>query len=162
MLTLSGVRWFTVRAARRVGSSGRVHAINRDYSNTSQLAPREASNVRTVLGRRRSVPPQQSVDAVLILKTYHEIAQPVRLLKHLRQSMRAARAALTATGLVTIMDSTAIIRLAKPDVLALNSSRHMTSQAGWHGLLFWFFRRMVDEVGDLPTRTGCYGAAIAV
>jgi len=26
---------------------------------------------------------------VLILKTYHEIAQPVRLLKHLRQSMRS-------------------------------------------------------------------------
>jgi len=50
------------------------------------------SNVRTVLGKEDDpFLPQQSVDAVLILKTYHEIAQPVRLLKHLRQSMGAAR-----------------------------------------------------------------------
>jgi SAM-dependent methyltransferase len=90
----AGSGWFTVRAARRVGSSGRVYAveINRDYLKyISARAEREnLSNVRTVLGKEDNpFLPQQSVDAVLILKTYHEIAQPVRLLKHLRQSMRS-------------------------------------------------------------------------
>jgi len=30
-------------------------------------------------------------------------------------------------------------------------------QAGWHGLLFWFFRRMVETRRFITTRTGCYG-----
>jgi len=42
-----------------------------------------------VLGREDdpALPPE-SIDAVLILKTYHEIAQPIRLLAHLRQALR--------------------------------------------------------------------------
>lgn len=90
----AGSGWFTVRAARRVGSSGRVYAveINRDYLKYIKArAEREKlSNIRTVLGTEDDpLLPQQSVDAVLLLKTYHEIAQPVRLLKRLRQSMRS-------------------------------------------------------------------------
>ena len=90
----AGSGWFTVRAARRVGTSGRVYAvdINRDYLKYIEArAYREKlSNVRTVLGKEDDpLLPQQSVDAVLILKTYHEIAQPIRVLKRLRQSMRS-------------------------------------------------------------------------
>jgi hypothetical protein len=33
--------------------------------------------------------PEDSVDSVLILKTYHEIADPVRLLENLRKSLRS-------------------------------------------------------------------------
>jgi len=77
----------------RVGSSGRVYVaeINRDYLKYISARAERERNVRTVLGKDDPFPPQQSVDAVLILKTYHEIAQPVRLLKHLRQSMRSVR-----------------------------------------------------------------------
>jgi hypothetical protein len=32
--------------------------------------------------------PPHSIDAVLLLKTYHEVAEPVALLKNLRQSLR--------------------------------------------------------------------------
>lgn len=90
----AGSGWFTVRAARRVGSRGKVYAvdINRDYLKYIEArAYREKlSNVRTVLGKEDDpLLPQQSVDAVLMLKTYHEIAQPIRLLKRLRQSMRS-------------------------------------------------------------------------
>lgn len=46
--------------------------------------------MRTILGKENDpLLPQQSVDAVLILKTYHEIAQPIHLLLQLRQSMRS-------------------------------------------------------------------------
>ena len=32
--------------------------------------------------------PAKSIDAILLLKTYHEVAQPIRLLKRVRESMR--------------------------------------------------------------------------
>lgn len=90
----AGSGWFTVRAARRVREGGLVYAveINRDYVKyiEDRAAREKLSNVRTVLGREDDpLLPPGSVDAVLLLKTYHEIAQPVRLLKRVRQAMRA-------------------------------------------------------------------------
>ena len=89
----AGSGWFTVRAARRVGGTGNVYAveINRDYiEHINRRAIKEGfTNIRTVLGKEDDpVLPPLSVDAVLILKTYHEIAQPIRLLSHLRKAMR--------------------------------------------------------------------------
>lgn len=89
----AGGGWFTVRAARRVGNAGAVYAveINKDYlKHIRERAEKEnLKNIRTVLGTEDSPKlPRASVDAVLILKTYHEIAQPVRLLAHLREAMR--------------------------------------------------------------------------
>ena len=89
----AGSGWFTVRAARRAGASGRVYAveINEDYVKyiERRAAREKLPNVRTVLGSEDDPRlPAKSVDAVLILKTYHEIAQPVRVLKRLRAAMR--------------------------------------------------------------------------
>lgn len=88
----AGSGWFTVRAARRVGS-GTVYAveINDDFlKHIKERAAREQlSNVRTVLGKEDDPRlPANSLDAALILKTYHEIAQPIRLLVRLRDAMR--------------------------------------------------------------------------
>ena len=90
----AGSGWFTVRAARRVGAGGAVYAvdINRDYLNyIEKRAKREnLANIRVVLGKEDDpLLPEKSVDAVLLLKTYHEIAQPIRLLKGTRAAMRA-------------------------------------------------------------------------
>lgn len=89
----AGSGWFTVRAARRVGEKGTVYAgeINQDYINyiNERAAKENLSNIKTVLGKEDNpLLPDKSVDAVLILKTYHEIAQPVRLMKNLRKSLR--------------------------------------------------------------------------
>jgi cyclopropane fatty-acyl-phospholipid synthase-like methyltransferase len=89
----AGSGWFTVRAARRVGGSGMVYAveINQNFLNHIKArAEREGlPNIQTVLGKEDDpVLPSQSVDAVLLLKTYHEIAQPVRLLSRLRAAMK--------------------------------------------------------------------------
>lgn len=89
----AGSGWFTVRAARRVGAKGAVYAveINPQFiAHIEERAKREAlPQVRTILGKEDDplVPPD-STDAVLILKTYHEIAEPVRLMKNLRKSLR--------------------------------------------------------------------------
>ncbi len=89
----AGSGWFTVRAARRVGSAGAVFAveINPEYVAHIESRAKQESlpQVRAVLGREDDpLLPAASVDAVLILKTYHEIAEPVRLMRNLRKSLR--------------------------------------------------------------------------
>ena len=55
-----------------------------------QRAGREKlNNIKTILGRSdNSLLPANSVDSVLLLKTYHEVAHPVELLWNLRQSLQ--------------------------------------------------------------------------
>lgn len=98
----AGSGFFTVRAAKRVGESGKVYAveINQDFINhINERARREnLSNIQTVLGTEDNPNlPAKSVDAVLILNTYHEIAQPIKLLKNLRPALKKG-------GLIGIID----------------------------------------------------------
>jgi SAM-dependent methyltransferase len=89
----AGSGWFTVRAARRVGAKGKVYAveINPEFLDHIELRAddEKLANIHTVLGKEDDpllLP--GSVDAALVLKTYHEIAQPILLLTRLRQSLR--------------------------------------------------------------------------
>ena len=89
----AGSGWFTVRAAKRVTDSGTVYAVDInpqaiDYIN--QRAQREKlHNIKTVLGREDNpLLPTDAVDAVLLLKTYHEVAKPVTLLSNLHSSLK--------------------------------------------------------------------------
>lgn len=89
----AGSGWFTVRAARRVGLGGTVYAVDINpeairYIDTR--AQRESlANVKTVLSKPDNpMLPKEAVDAVLLLKTYHEVADPVALLEHLRPALR--------------------------------------------------------------------------
>ena len=89
----AGSGWFTTRAAKRVGEKGKVYAveINQEYINyINERAKRENyKNIQTVLGAEDNPNlPKNAVDAVLILKTYHEIAEPIKVLKNLRASLK--------------------------------------------------------------------------
>lgn len=89
----AGSGWFTVRAARRAGSEGVVYAveINPEYiRHIKRRAKREKlSNIRTILGKPDDpMLPRSSIDATLLLKTYHEIGQPVAFLRRLRAGLR--------------------------------------------------------------------------
>lgn len=89
----AGSGWFTVRSARRVGTDGSAYAveINPEYlRHIKRRAKREKlSNIRTILGKPDDpMLPQTSIDAVLLLKTYHEIAQPIAFLRRLRPALR--------------------------------------------------------------------------
>jgi SAM-dependent methyltransferase len=89
----AGSGWFTVRAARRVAPGGKVFAveINPDYIKyIVERSGREGlSNVQTVLSKPDDpLLPRAAIDAVLILKTYHEIKEPVILMKNLKASLR--------------------------------------------------------------------------
>lgn len=89
----AGSGWFTVHAARRVGSTGTVFAvdINREAIEYIDKRTRSESlaNVKTILSKTDDpLLPKGSVDAVLLLKTYHEVADPVALLENLRPALR--------------------------------------------------------------------------
>ncbi|MBA3321009.1 MAG: class I SAM-dependent methyltransferase, partial [Pyrinomonadaceae bacterium] len=89
----AGSGWFTVRAARRVGERGAVFAVEINDEYVKHIAERAAKeqlpNIRTVLGKEDDpLLPAGQLDAILLLKTYHEIAEPIRLLRNARQSLR--------------------------------------------------------------------------
>lgn len=89
----AGSGWFTVRAAARVEPGGVVYAedINPkaiDYI-TARVSRDKLENVRPTLGTVDDTKlPVSSIDAVLILKTYHEFARPIPLMEKLKLSLR--------------------------------------------------------------------------
>ncbi len=90
----AGGGWFTVRAARKVGPGGVVYAEEINPAAVKFIADRAAkeklANVRAVLGTVDDPKlPAGSVDAVLMLKMYHEIARPVELVRLMRPALRA-------------------------------------------------------------------------
>jgi SAM-dependent methyltransferase len=89
----AGSGWFTVRAARRVGPTGVVIAEDINPLAIEYIGKRvlkeDLGNVRTVLGGPDDPRlPAGSVDAVLMLKVYHEIAHPVPTMKVLLRALR--------------------------------------------------------------------------
>lgn len=89
----AGSGWFTVRAAQKVKSTGMVYAVDINPESIKYIDNRiqknKLQNVKTILGKpgNPELPPD-SVDAVLLLKTYHEVAEPVDLLRNLRSALR--------------------------------------------------------------------------
>lgn len=89
----AGSGWFTVRAARRVGPGGQILAVEINPDAIRYIDARakkeKLANIRTIRGTGDDPKlPPQSVNAVLLLKTYHEVAQPIALLRHVKAAMR--------------------------------------------------------------------------
>lgn len=88
----AGSGWFSVRAARRIGN-GTVFAVDINPEAIRYIGARarkeQLSNITTILARPDDPRLPSKVNAVLVLKTYHEIAQPVSLLRNLRPSLSA-------------------------------------------------------------------------
>jgi ubiquinone/menaquinone biosynthesis C-methylase UbiE len=89
----AGSGWFTTRAARRVGPNGVVYAVDINPEAIryidSRVHKEGLSNVKTILSKSDDpLLPKSAVDAVLLLKTYHEVADPIALLEHLRPALK--------------------------------------------------------------------------
>ena len=100
----AGSGWFTTRLAARVGPSGTVYAedIQQLMLNAIQLrVQREGlKNVKPVLGTPLDPRlPTDALDAVLIVDTYHEMEDPVVLLRHISGSLKKS-------GLVGVVNHT--------------------------------------------------------
>jgi SAM-dependent methyltransferase len=131
----AGSGWFTVRAAKRVLPGGTVYAVDInadavDYIN-DRAQKEKLNNVKTILGKADNPElPPVSVDAVLLLKTYHEVAEPVALLRNLRTSLRPG----ARVGIIDRDGNGADHGVHKDVVL------HEASEAGY---------RLVEEHNDL-------------
>jgi ubiquinone/menaquinone biosynthesis C-methylase UbiE len=88
----AGGGWFTVRLARRVGSNGFVYAEDIQplmIEAIKRKVQREnLTNVKTVLGTPRDSRLPHGLDAVLIVGAYHEMEDPVTLLKNAADSLK--------------------------------------------------------------------------
>jgi len=89
----AGSGWFTVQAARRVTPSGTVFAVDINPEATKYIEQRSQQenlhNVQVILSQPDDPKlPPHAVDAVLLLKTYHEVEHPVTLLENLRASLK--------------------------------------------------------------------------
>jgi ubiquinone/menaquinone biosynthesis C-methylase UbiE len=89
----AGSGWFTVRAAKRVGDTGTVYAVDINPEAIRYIEARvrkeNLHNVKPVLGKPDDPLLPAKVDAALLLKTYHEVAQPITLLRNLRSFLAA-------------------------------------------------------------------------
>ena len=90
----AGGGWFSVIAAKRVGEKGTVYAndIREDAAKYIDERAKKAglTNIRTFTGTEDDpkLPKDEDIDAVLFLNVYHEVAQPVILLKNLSKSLK--------------------------------------------------------------------------
>jgi SAM-dependent methyltransferase len=89
----AGSGWFTVRAARRVTETGTVYAVDINPEAIHYIETRaekeKLHNVKPIKSTADDpLLPANAVDAVLLLKTYHEVEKPVVLLRNLRASLR--------------------------------------------------------------------------
>ena len=90
----AGGGWFTVRLARRVGQNGRVYAVDVQRLMIEAIGRRVQregyTNVIPVLGRDVDprLPADARTDAVLIVDAFHEMADPVLLLRNVARSLK--------------------------------------------------------------------------
>jgi ubiquinone/menaquinone biosynthesis C-methylase UbiE len=88
----AGSGWFTIKLAGRVGPNGMVYAedIQRQMIQAIKIRVDRlgVKNVTTVLGTSNDPRLPVQVDAVLIVDAYHEMEQPVALLRNLATSLR--------------------------------------------------------------------------
>src|SRR5947208_5868933 len=84
--------WFTIRMARRVGPNGRVYAEDIQPQMVDVIYRRvqreNLDNVVTVLGRPDDPRLPSDIDAALVVETFHEMEDPVALLKNLARSLK--------------------------------------------------------------------------
>ncbi len=140
----AGVGYFTWRLAKRVGSAGRVIAVDiqpgmleRLHAN---LAERGVDNVQVVLSEPDNpLLPSGEVDLVLLVDVYHELAFPEAMMEHVRRSLKP-------DGRVVIIE----YRKEDPDV-PISALHKMTAEEVRSELEPMGFR-LVERMDFLPTQ----------
>ena len=88
----AGGGWFTIRLARRVLPNGLVYAEDIQPQMieviTRRVKRERLPNVRPVLGTAKDPRLPGGIDAVLIVDAYHEMEDPVTLLRNVARSLR--------------------------------------------------------------------------
>lgn len=89
----AGSGYFTVRLAKRVGPAGKVFAVEIQPEMLRILRRRifadKITNVEPVLGSEADPKlPPNSVDLILMVDVYHELSQPQKMLRNVKQALK--------------------------------------------------------------------------
>jgi FkbM family methyltransferase len=88
----AGSGYFTARLARAVGPGGRVFAVDINPEHVRNLRERvtreSLGNVEVILGAAADPRLPGSLDAVLIVNTYHEFTEHQTMLDNIRQALK--------------------------------------------------------------------------
>lgn len=89
----AGAGYFTWRLAQRVGSEGKVIAVDVQHEmldrTAQELKRRNVSNVDLVVGRDRNPRlPEGMLDLIFVANSYHEFAEPAGMLAAIRRSLK--------------------------------------------------------------------------
>ena len=89
----AGVGYYTIRMAKKVGATGKVYASDIQPEMLTLLRQRldeqKVTNVEMVLGTETDPKlPLNSIDLAMMVDVYHELAQPQRMLRKLRKTLK--------------------------------------------------------------------------
>jgi len=89
----AGVGYYSIRMARKVGPEGKVYAVDIQPEMLAllrkRLEQRKINNVEMVLGTETDPKlPLNTIDLAIMVDVYHELAQPQRMLRKLRQILK--------------------------------------------------------------------------
>jgi ubiquinone/menaquinone biosynthesis C-methylase UbiE len=88
----AGGGWFTIRLANRVGPNGIVYAEDVQPQMIEAIRRRvvrsQLTNVKTILGTSSDPKLPAPVDAVLIVDAYHEMDEPVVMLRNVAAALK--------------------------------------------------------------------------
>lgn len=89
----TGVGYFAVRLSKRVGTEGKVYAVDVQPEMLALLKERTAKakieNVIPVLGSDSDPKlPKKALDVILMVDVYHELSQPQSMLQRIREALK--------------------------------------------------------------------------
>lgn len=89
----AGTGYFSLRMARRVGPMGKVYAEDVQPEMLHRLrqnaAEAKLKNIQTVLGGEADPKlPPNTLDLILLVDVYHELSQPQKMLRKMRESLK--------------------------------------------------------------------------
>jgi ubiquinone/menaquinone biosynthesis C-methylase UbiE len=89
----AGVGYLTTRLAKRVGPSGKVYATDIQPEMLTRLRERldheHITNVEPVLSSQADPKlPAGQIDLILMVDVYHELTQPQRMLRRMKESLK--------------------------------------------------------------------------
>jgi precorrin-6B methylase 2 len=90
----AGTGYMSLRLAKRVGPSGKVYAEDVQPEMLRRLrqnaAEAKLNNIQTVLGGEADPKlPPNTLDLILLVDVYHEFSQPQKMLRKMRESLKA-------------------------------------------------------------------------
>jgi ubiquinone/menaquinone biosynthesis C-methylase UbiE len=89
----AGTGYMTLRMAKRVGPAGKVYAVDVQPEMLRRLRQNAAkdklTNIETVLGTESDPKlPAGKLDLILMVDVYHELSQPQKMLRHMREALK--------------------------------------------------------------------------